>query len=45
MGENMDLNEVLFGYYSVAVYLEFCLRLVLAFAAGGVIGFERSHQT
>lgn len=44
MGENMDLNEVLFGYYSVAVYLEFCLRLVLAFVAGGVIGFERSHR-
>ena len=44
MGGNMDLNEVLFGYYSVAVYLEFCLRLVLAFVAGGVIGFERSHR-
>ena len=40
----MVIGDVLFGHYSVAQYLEFCLRLVLAFFVGGVIGFERSNR-
>ena len=40
----MLMGEVLFGYYSVAQYGEFCLRLVLAFVAGGMIGYERSNH-
>ena len=40
----MGTGEVLFGYYSAAQYLEFCLRLVLAFVAGALIGLERSHR-
>lgn len=40
----MEVGDVLFGHYGVVQYLEFCLRLVLAFVAGGVIGSERSHR-
>ncbi len=40
----MVMGDVLFGHYSVARYGEFCLRLVLAFIAGGVIGYERSNH-
>ena len=40
----MVMGDVLFGHYSVAQYGEFCLRLVLAFIAGGVIGYERSNH-
>ena len=40
----MLTGDVLFGYYSVAQYGEFCLRLVLAFVAGGMIGYERSNH-
>ena len=40
----MEMGDVLFGHYTVAQYLEFCLRLVLAFFAGGLIGLERSHH-
>ena len=40
----MLMGDVLFGHYSVAQYAEFCLRLVLAFIAGGVIGYERSNH-
>ena len=40
----MVMGDVLFGHYSVAQYGEFCLRLVLEFIAGGVIGYERSNH-
>ena len=40
----MQMGDVLFGHYSVAQYGEFCLRLVLAFVAGGMIGYERSNH-
>ena len=40
----MTMGELFLEPYSVAQYMELCLRLILAFVAGGVIGFERSHR-
>ena len=40
----MTLAGVYFHQFTIAQYLEFCLRLLLAFVFGGFIGYERSNR-
>ncbi|MDO5133377.1 MAG: MgtC/SapB family protein [Eubacteriales bacterium] len=40
----MSFSEIYNNHFSVVQNLDFCLRLVLAFVVGGLIGFERSHR-
>lgn len=40
----MTLAEFYHNQFSVAQYADFCIRIALAFVAGGVIGAERSRR-
>ena len=40
----MTLAQVYFEHFTLVQNLEFCLRLIVAFVAGGLIGLERSKR-
>ena len=40
----MTLAELYFRQFSTAQYFEFCIRLVVSFVVGGLIGLERSNR-
>ena len=40
----MTFAKVYFDHFTMAQNLEFCLRLVVAFVVGGLIGLERSNR-
>ena len=40
----MTFSEIYNSHFSIVQNLDFCLRLVLAFVVGGLIGTERSHR-
>ena len=40
----MTLAGVYFEQFTLLQYAEFCLRLIFAFLAGGMVGFERSQH-
>lgn len=40
----MTLSSYYFDQFTVAQYLDFCFRLLLAFVVGGFVGLERSNR-